>query len=267
MLPDRTRPKRRAASGRRPGRDPRRLGARAPKGGAGAHADRRFPSDFGKSRGGGVMGGPGSGGWNRTGRGTVEAHPALEAGHLRRAGALQGGWRGVWAWRQEDGVWAIVAVLGGRDRLRVLRRARAGEGDPGWPVEEEVVVPVEWRPCPFGGERPFLLCPACRRPALKLPLAAGHFRCRRCHGLAHAARREGERGRALRRARRLRRLLGASGPAGSPVPRPKGMHRRTYERLARRVRELEAAADDPATLLLLRLAARPKREHPWSFRR
>ncbi len=210
------------------------------------------------------MGGPGSGGWNRTGCGMVEAHPALEAGRLRRAGALKDGWRGGWSWRRDDGTdLAEVTVLGGRERLRVRHEGRAGEGDP--PPTEEAIA-VRWRACPFGGERPFLLCPACRRPALKLPLADARFRCRRCHGLAHAACREGERGRALRRAGRLRRRLGA-GPEGRqlPPPRPKGMHRRTHERLARRIAALEAAADDQVALLVLRLAERLGGKSSWSF--
>jgi hypothetical protein len=40
-----------------------------------------------------MMGGLGSGGWNRTGRGTVEEHLMLEVGRLRRAGVLMDGRR------------------------------------------------------------------------------------------------------------------------------------------------------------------------------
>lgn len=204
------------------------------------------------------MGDPGSGGWNRTGRGTVEEHPALEAGRLRRAGALKDGC----GWHRDAIRLAEVTILGGRERLRVRHRGRAGEGDP-QPTEEAIA--VRWRACPFGGERPFLLCPGCRRPVLKLHLAAARFRCRRCHRLTHAACREQEHQRALRRAGRLRRRLDA-GPAGSPVPpRPKGMHRRTHQRLACRIAALEAAADDQAALLVLRLAERLGRKSSWSF--
>jgi hypothetical protein len=139
---------------------------------------------------------------------------------------------------------------------------RAGEGDPWRPVDE--TIPIHRRACPFGGERPFFLCPDCRRPVLKLHLAGIGFRCRRCQDLTYAVCREPEHERARRRAGRLRQRLGTEAGARLP-PRPKGMHRRTHERLAVRIKELEAAADDQAARLMLRLVKRLERGSPRSF--
>ena len=111
------------------------------------------------------MGGYGSGGWNRSGRGTVEEHRSLTIGRLRQAGVLEPGWYGGWQWTVDGERVADIRLVGGRDIIRLSYRVRAGEG-PWQEVDEPVA--ILWRPCRFGGERPFFLCPGCARPVLKL---------------------------------------------------------------------------------------------------
>lgn len=62
--------------------------------------------------------------------------------------------------------------------------------------------------------------------------SAGIFACRRCNRLAYDCQRETDDDRAMRRAETIRRRLGwEPGILNFPGGRPKGMHRRTFERL------------------------------------
>ena len=61
----------------------------------------------------------------------------------------------------------------------------------------------------------------------------GIFACRKCYRLAYPSQPEDTADRAIRRANRIRDRMGWPGGVleGSGWGRPKGMHRRTYERL------------------------------------
>jgi len=202
-----------------------------------------------------MMGGPGSGGWNRSMLDTIEEHRSLDVAHLHRGGVLEGG-QARWNW-VDDGPIVDLLVVGHRHELGLRYRLRVGQGDS---PSIAATIALCWRPCAFGGERPFLVCPDCSRAVLRLYLADDRFRCRRCHGLAYASQREREHHRALRRARRLRQRLGHAGRAGGIPPRPKGMHQRTYHELTQWIEGLEAAAGDAAALLFLNLTKRLDRK-------
>jgi hypothetical protein len=119
-----------------------------------------------------------------------------------------------------------------------------------WDDVEETVRIVRV-PCHLGGARPYFICPGvvngvtCGRRIAKLYYRGRYFVCRHCHRLAHASQREGGWERALRRANKLRqRLGGKSGAASLFPPRPRGMWRRTYERICEQVFEAERLADE-----------------------
>ena len=102
-------------------------------------------------------------------------------------------------------------------------------------------ISLDWTRCHYGGERPWFLCPDCSRRAAIL-YAGPHYACRRCHGLYYECQRTRGRWSAVVRLQRLRERLGGSGNLTEPFPqRPRYMHRRTYERLQRRERDLEVA--------------------------
>ena len=90
---------------------------------------------------------------------------------------------------------------------------------------------IEWTFCNYGGERPWLTCPHCRRRcAIVYASGAGPFVCRLCASLTY----ETAQGDALTRARyksnKRRERLGWDRSEPFP-PKPKGMHRQTWLRL------------------------------------
>ncbi len=113
---------------------------------------------------------------------------------------------------------------------------------------------LTWTPCHFGGKRLWFQCPtpSCHRRAAKLYMGARVFACRRCYNLAYQSQCYGRDDRYVAQAAKIRRALG--GPEGilDDFPdRPKGMHWRTYERLASRC----AAYERPVFATIERLLA------------
>jgi hypothetical protein len=97
-------------------------------------------------------------------------------------------------------------------------------------------------------DKVYFICPgvvtgvACRRRVAKLHASGRYFLCRRCHRLGHASQSEDALDRAFRRANKIRQRLGSDPGMAAPFPpRPKGMWRRTYNRLrARAFAEMQA---------------------------
>ena len=99
-------------------------------------------------------------------------------------------------------------------------------------------VSVGWRPCHFGGERPFFFCPECSRRCRILYLT-DPLACRKCLGLAYKTQRQEPWQRQATKARRLRRKLGADEDRGCPIAKPAGQHWETFIRLTDEIAELE----------------------------
>jgi hypothetical protein len=218
------------------------------------------------------MGGLGSGRPGGSGRATVESCRSLDVDRLRRAGCLEPGWRGNWRWTEDGETVAWIGLRAEPDLLRLHYRVGLAGGE--WQEVRETVRLVRV-PCRFGGTRPYFVCPgvvdgvACGRRVAKLHGAGRCFLCRRCYRLGHASQREGGLDRTLRRADKIRRRLGGEPGLAARFPaRPKGMWRRTYERLRWTVFEAEMAADAAidarltqvdAKLARLRASRRPRR--------
>jgi hypothetical protein len=169
---------------------------------------------------------------------------------LKREGALIPTRRTPWGWwnsRSEQTAW--ILVVGGRDAITLeYNYRRTGEE---WQQVTESV-PLEWTPCYFGGSRPWFRCPGvvngvpCGRRVAILYGAGRYFLCRHCYDLRYETQYEDEAGRLRIRAQKIHQRLGGDGnlSMGFP-PRPKGVHRRTYERLRR-----EGELADTASLVL-----------------
>ena len=110
-------------------------------------------------------------------------------------------------------------------------------------------------PQPFGGRRWWFQCPRTGDLVSKLylPNGAYAFASRRAYRLGYSCQRETPRDRSLSRAFALREKIGGKGGIGDYIPKPKGMHARTYERAMEKVFEAEEVLEMHTELLLDRL--------------
>ena len=178
------------------------------------------------------MGGMGSG--RPSGRSGVEGVRWLDINKLNRDNALTSGAPYTWSWSRNGQSLGSVSTRGTWNKVTITFRCQTGNG-PWEDVEQSM--PIIWKPCRFGGQRPFFVCTGktggtcCNRPAAKLYGAGKYFFCRRCYGLAYTSQSEAYYDRALRRAQGLRTQLGGTGNMTAPFPdRPKGMWTKTYQR-------------------------------------
>ena len=177
------------------------------------------------------------------------------------------GWWGGWHWTRGREKVASINLRAEEDGLLLSYRVRIAGGD--WEDVEETVRIVRV-PCRFGGTRPYFICPGvvngtpCGRRVVKLHGPGRYFLCRHCYRLAHTSQSESAWDRALRRANRIRMRLGGEPGMAAPFPsRPKGMWRRTYERLREEAFEAERFADDAFLICAEKLLTRidkPKRK-------
>lgn len=93
----------------------------------------------------------------------------------------------------------------------------------------------------YGGRRWWMHCPAtgARVAKLYMPLGAETFASRKAWRLGYHSQRVSRRDAAFERLFRLQRRLGCYQGWGHGITRPKGMHRRTFERHCERYWELD----------------------------
>ena len=101
---------------------------------------------------------------------------------------------------------------------------------------------IYWRRCHLGGARPWLHCPFCERRVARLFDGFGGYCCRACVGNPmYASQTKSTQGRPHFKACKLRLRLGGDASPATPFPeRPRGMHRKTFARLQRKLEDLEA---------------------------
>jgi hypothetical protein len=188
-----------------------------------------LPNDFGKKLEVKSLGGLSSGSWYRLSKKTtVEECHSLDVRYLHRNGLLKPGYSFSLRWSRAGRETGSIGGVAFRDQVVLLYRHRRGLS------REWEVVPLEWTPCNFGGERPWFNCPGsgCGRRVAVLYGPGRYFLCRHCYDLRYESQREDESHRAMRRAQKIRERLGGSANMMEPFPeKPKGMHWKTYERL------------------------------------
>jgi hypothetical protein len=217
------------------------------------------------------MGGLGSGRRSGSGRATVEGCRSIDVNEMQRAGCLEPGWVGGWQWTRDGEKVASITLRAESDRLHLSYRSRVGSGEWEDVAETASIARV---PCRFGGQRVYLVCPGvvrgvlCGRHVAKLYGPGRYFLCRHCYRLGHASQGDSASYRPHRRANKIRERLGGHAGTGWPFPeRPKGMWRRTYERLREQAFAAEMRADDISVIdterLLERLDKRGRKRSFW----
>ena len=203
------------------------------------------------------MGGFGSG--RPAGRGKVEACRSIDVNRLHREGCLRAGSMASCQWSRDGDKVTPTNMRAEHDRLHLTYRLRIGGGE--WEDVNETVRIVRM-PCRFGGARPYFVCPGvvngtvCGRRVAKLYGPGRYFVCRHCYRLAYASQSEDAQRRSMRRATKIRQRLGGNAGTASPLPpKPKGMWRRTYERLREQALDAEERADEALLPYVARLLA------------
>jgi hypothetical protein len=154
--------------------------------------------------------------WGGDGRRTVEQTRVIDIGTIRRAGFVGKPARNWWKWRDKAYDAGIRPTYWNRGLIelpnQVLRTAE-----------------VSWR---FGGQRFYFICECGRRVEKLHAFRDRPWRCRHCYQLTYATRQATQRHRHVIKVQKIREHLGGSLSLldGFP-PKPKGMHRKRYERL------------------------------------
>lgn len=177
-------------------------------------------------------------------RETTANYHKLEMRYLRRNALLTPGRESTIKWLHGSEESGSIGI-GARQSAVVLKYRHQRYGCDWQTVEYSVS--IERTDCRYGGQRPWFRCPGAgcgRRVAV---LYGGNiFACRHCHNLSYESQREQPWNRALKRTQKIHQKLGGSGciADGTP-PKPKGMHWRTYSRLAAQMETADAQAMPP----------------------
>jgi hypothetical protein len=214
------------------------------------------------------MGGFGSG--RQSTRTSVEQCRVLDASRWTREGLLRIGTvqSGLWQWTDADtgqvrsSIGFLVDTFSGRPSLRLTYTfTNTGER-----VDYNVKLQAT-RPN-FGGLRWWFICPLlvngkpCGRRVQKLfmPSRGRYYGCRHCHDLTYTSRRQDAKDRTLTKAQRIRVRLGGDRCILAPFPdRPKGMWRRTFQRLKCKAEDAEIRSWRELEPFLLKLERKASR--------
>lgn len=175
---------------------------------------------------GGMRLGAGRPGWH----GKTEHCRSIDIRRLNREDMLKPGSWG-WNWRNtETGeVLASIGITGGRDRITLDYSVN------GCPISEPIN--ITRTACALGGSRPWFNCPKCWGRVAVLYLRQSRFACRKCQRLVYSSQSEDDVGRAWRKQSKLEARLAPN------WRRPKGMHRKTRERILEAIWECEGVRD------------------------
>jgi hypothetical protein len=168
----------------------------------------------------------------------VDVREWARRGYLRSSGAFS------WSWhRGDEPAGSIRVSVHGPAALTLEYTFATGTDRRG--VSERVAIVST--ACPYGAARQWFACPRCARRVAVLYLRGGYFACRVCNQVAYASQSGDRLDRLWRRQSKIESRLGES------WRRPKGMRRRTYERLLEQVVGLEEARDAALAELVARL--------------
>lgn len=144
---------------------------------------------------------------------------SIDARRWAREGILCDGRAGGWAWTDPQTRETRASISYRVDAHEVALIYNLN----GEPMHQRV--PILRTACNYGGTRSWFGCPRCGRRVALLYVRSRGFGCRKCCRVAHGSQSDDELGRMWRRQGKLEARLGPD------WRRPKGMHKRTHERL------------------------------------
>jgi len=190
------------------------------------------------------MGGIGSGSYYKWDKKTcVEEVKSIDIRQLNRWGVLNPGYVGSLNWTCNGEPSGDIRYRVEHGSIVLIYRYRECEEE--WESVEERVQ-VDWTGCNYGGNRPWFICPisGCGRRVALIYAGGKYFGCRHCYELAYSSQNEGLYDRMARKARKIRKRLGADMWLEVPVfDKPKGMHRKSFERLKRKEKSASAVVN------------------------
>lgn len=178
-------------------------------------------------------------------KGTLEDYRALPMSTLKRAGALTPGRCSTHIWWQRKAQAASIGIFcESRDLLRLNYQYSRRDMEA---VQHDHYVTIAWTPCNMGGERPWFLCPDCRRRAgiLYLNPDTERFTCRLCAQLNYECQQLTDLDWRIKQSHKLRKKLGSKGNLFtqriSTITKPKYMHWAKYFQLLMQLHDLEVS--------------------------
>jgi hypothetical protein len=177
-----------------------------------------------------MMGGPGSGNRWRSSGATCEGNKRIDIKHLKKQGWLIPGNSYSLSWNINGEPSGNINYTAHEGYLLLDFKTRA-YGEVEWtPVKQ--TVRFDFTPVQLGGQRQWFRCPKCQRRC-RILYGGGRFYCRKCYRLKYNSQSEDSAQRAVTRAQATRKRLGGFEGIDYPFPpKPKGMHWKTYNRLA-----------------------------------
>ena len=155
----------------------------------------------------------------------------IDLAFLRKRNMLTIGNNGQLTWSRRREQYASIRYVVEPAGLRLVYRTRPRGGD--W---QDVIdlIPLTETLTQFGGSRQWFVCPSCSRRC-RIIYGGSYFRCRKCHCLKYESQYEDPICRVTSQRHKLRGRLGQYDSLDEPFPdKPKGMHWKTYRRLAER---------------------------------
>jgi hypothetical protein len=189
------------------------------------------------------MGGSGSGNWYRWNtKSKTESQHRIDIRWLKKQNYLLPGYSGSLSWsnRGENTGWIKFRVEGSKMVLNYRIRFRGEEWED---IEQEVY--FDQTSCHYGGYRKWFLCTRCRKRVAVIYGSGKYFLCRHCYNLTYDSCNTSPLQRVFDKADKLKEKLGGKPGFANPVPyRPKGMHRKTYNRITTNIYRLEGIGED-----------------------
>jgi hypothetical protein len=194
-----------------------------------------------------------------SGKNTVESCRSIDVLEWHRHDYLRTPRWFSWSWTR--GGERVASINVDTQHHYVLLKYRSRSYGEDW-SDVEQRVSIAWTPCRFGGERPWFVCSVaangmyCGRRVTKLYGAGRLFACRHCYRLGYTSQQESAHQRGLWKSQKIRMRLGGSPSMLDEFPgKPKGMHRRTYDRMC----GLHDAAEGRSSIGLMQLVERLNR--------